>query len=53
MTKLPPGFTNEMRQHLFDQKPPKDPRTGVPMLDFENFCCGIPFRHVRTTRTGS
>lgn len=40
MTKLPPGFTHEMRQHLVDQKPPQDPRTGVPILDFENFCCG-------------
>ncbi|KIJ67881.1 hypothetical protein HYDPIDRAFT_107408 [Hydnomerulius pinastri MD-312] len=40
MTKLPPGFTHEMRQHLIDQKPEKDERTGVPILDFENFCCG-------------
>ncbi|EGO25584.1 hypothetical protein SERLADRAFT_348468 [Serpula lacrymans var. lacrymans S7.9] len=40
MTKLPPGFTHEMRQHLVDHSPPKDPRTGVPMLDFERLCCG-------------
>ncbi|KIJ07141.1 hypothetical protein PAXINDRAFT_140191 [Paxillus involutus ATCC 200175] len=40
MTKLPPGFTHELPQHLFDQKPEKDRRTGVPILDFENFCCG-------------
>jgi len=40
MTKLPPGFTHELRQHLFDQQPANDERTGVPILDFENFCCG-------------
>ncbi|KAI9569745.1 beta-lactamase-like protein [Boletus coccyginus] len=40
MTKLPPGFTHELRQHLFDQYAAKDVRTGVPILDFENFCCG-------------
>ncbi|KAH7888604.1 beta-lactamase-like protein [Phlebopus sp. FC_14] len=40
MTKLPPGFTHEMRQHLFDHQPRQDDRTGVPILDFENFCCG-------------
>ncbi|KAG9316706.1 hypothetical protein JVU11DRAFT_2766 [Chiua virens] len=40
MTKLPPGFSHELRQHLFDHQPANDPMTGVPILDFENFCCG-------------
>ncbi|KAH7925942.1 hypothetical protein BV22DRAFT_1064021 [Leucogyrophana mollusca] len=40
MTKLPPGFKHELPQHLIDQNPPKDPITGVPVLDFENYCCG-------------
>jgi len=39
MTKLPPGFTHELRQHLSYQ-PPVDPLTGVPFIDLENFCCG-------------
>ncbi|KZV62976.1 metallo-beta-lactamase protein [Peniophora sp. CONT] len=40
MTKLPPGFSHEIHQHLRDQQPTIDPTTGVPILDFENFCCG-------------
>ncbi|OBZ67114.1 hypothetical protein A0H81_12902 [Grifola frondosa] len=40
MTKLPPGFTHEIRQHLNDQEPPIDSLTGVPFIDLENFCCG-------------
>jgi len=41
MSKLPPGFTHELPQHLqqhehgvFDEK------KGVRVLDFDNFCCG-------------
>ncbi|EMD37544.1 hypothetical protein CERSUDRAFT_50292 [Gelatoporia subvermispora B] len=41
MTKLPPGFTLELRLHLSeDHKPPIDPLTGVPFVDLENYCCG-------------
>ncbi|KAH7906021.1 beta-lactamase-like protein [Hygrophoropsis aurantiaca] len=40
MTKLPPGFKHELPQHLFDQHPPNDAITGVPVLDFNNYCCG-------------
>ncbi|KAI0029437.1 beta-lactamase-like protein [Vararia minispora EC-137] len=40
MTKLPPGFVHEVPQFLRNHTPPPDPRTGVPALDFENFCCG-------------
>ncbi|TDL26305.1 hypothetical protein BD410DRAFT_577471 [Rickenella mellea] len=40
MTKFPPGFTSEVGAHLFQQKPPIDPRTNVPILDLENYCCG-------------
>lgn len=39
MTKLPPGFTHELRQHL-SQNPPVDEVTGVPFVDLENYCCG-------------
>ncbi|KAL4080353.1 hypothetical protein V8B97DRAFT_740284 [Scleroderma yunnanense] len=37
--KLPPGFMHETKQHLSSQ-PTKDPQTGVPIIDLENFCCG-------------
>ncbi|KAF9024861.1 hypothetical protein BDZ89DRAFT_1068796 [Hymenopellis radicata] len=39
-TKLPPGFTHELPQHLRDHKPCVDKVTGVPVLEFDNFCCG-------------
>ncbi|EPQ60106.1 Metallo-hydrolase/oxidoreductase [Gloeophyllum trabeum ATCC 11539] len=39
MTRLPPGFKHEMRQHL-SEHPIIDPLTGVPFLDLENYCCG-------------
>ncbi|KZT04581.1 Metallo-hydrolase/oxidoreductase [Laetiporus sulphureus 93-53] len=40
MTKLPPGFTHEMRTHLTEHNPPIDELTGIPFVDFENYCCG-------------
>jgi hypothetical protein len=40
MTQLPPGFTHELNQHLFEQEPPVDERTGGPIVDLEHFCCG-------------
>jgi len=39
MTKLPSGFTHEMRHHLTDKVPEPDPLTGVPILPLEDFCC--------------
>ncbi|KAI0081300.1 hypothetical protein K474DRAFT_1672045 [Panus rudis PR-1116 ss-1] len=39
-TKLPPGFSHELRQHLGEHDPPIDSVTGTPILDFENYCCG-------------
>ncbi|KAH9832331.1 beta-lactamase-like protein [Rhodofomes roseus] len=39
MTKLPPGFTHEVKLHLADN-PPIDDVTGAPFLDLENYCCG-------------
>ncbi|KAF7315560.1 Metallo-beta-lactamase protein [Mycena indigotica] len=41
-TKLPPGFTHELPQHLAQQNPPLHlhPTTGVPVLNFDEFCCG-------------
>lgn len=39
MTKLPPGFMPEVLNHL-SNGPPVDARTGVPIVDLENYCCG-------------
>ncbi|KAF7306151.1 7, 8-dihydropterin-6-methyl-4-(Beta-D-ribofuranosyl)-aminobenzene-5'-phosphate synthase [Mycena chlorophos] len=41
-TKLPPGFTHELPQHLQQKSPTLHihPATGVPVLDFNEFCCG-------------
>lgn len=41
MTKLPPGFTHELQQHL--NQPGHgvyDEAKGVPVIDFDKFCCG-------------
>ncbi|KAF8894949.1 beta-lactamase-like protein [Gymnopilus junonius] len=41
MSKLPPGFTHELPQHLQQQDHGTfDDAKGVPVLDFDNFCCG-------------
>jgi hypothetical protein len=42
MTKLPPGFTHELQQHLQqgDAHGTYDEVKGVPVLDFDRFCCG-------------
>ncbi|OSC99332.1 hypothetical protein PYCCODRAFT_1446804 [Trametes coccinea BRFM310] len=40
MTKLPPGFIQEVPQHLLHPDVPMDPLTGVPFVDLENYCCG-------------
>ena len=41
MTKLPPGFTHELPQHLSSpQQSPVDPELGVPVMNFDDFCCG-------------
>ncbi|KAF4599774.1 hypothetical protein EYR40_006875 [Pleurotus pulmonarius] len=40
MTRFPPGFTQELSTHLTEHKPPIDEVTGVPILDFNAFCCG-------------
>ncbi|KAI0305548.1 metallo-beta-lactamase protein [Multifurca ochricompacta] len=39
MTKLPSGFTHEMRHHLNHKATEVDPLTGVPILSLEDFCC--------------
>ncbi|KAG6886166.1 hypothetical protein C0993_000684 [Termitomyces sp. T159_Od127] len=39
MTKLPPGFAHELPQHL-QLYPDVDDVTGVPVVDFNHFCCG-------------
>ncbi|KAK0225985.1 beta-lactamase-like protein [Armillaria fumosa] len=39
-TKLPPGFTHELPQHLRYHTPEVDKVTGVQVLDFNQFCCG-------------
>ncbi|KAG9124812.1 hypothetical protein FRC07_010154 [Ceratobasidium sp. 392] len=40
MTKLPPGFTHEVKGSLTERNPPFDERTGVPFVDLDNYCCG-------------
>ncbi|KAF8893973.1 beta-lactamase-like protein [Infundibulicybe gibba] len=40
MTKLPPGFTHELSQHIRYHSPVVDETTGVPILNFDYFCCG-------------
>ncbi|KAA1476800.1 metallo-beta-lactamase protein [Dentipellis sp. KUC8613] len=39
-TPLPAGFAHELRTHLHELVPELDPETGVPVLDFERYCCG-------------
>ncbi|KAL1724101.1 beta-lactamase-like protein [Schizophyllum commune] len=51
MTKLPPGFTHELTQHIAHSK--VDELTGVPTLDFDHFCCGAHgFSALIETRVG-
>lgn len=38
--KLPPGFTNEIRNHLTEHNPRRDPLTGAPFLELDDYCCG-------------
>ncbi len=40
MTKLPPGFTHEVTLHLQQDASSPDEVTGVPVLNFDKFCCG-------------
>lgn len=39
MTRLPPGFSQEIINHLTNG-PPVDKLTGVPYVDLDNYCCG-------------
>ncbi|KAG8859587.1 hypothetical protein FRB91_007473 [Serendipita sp. 411] len=39
MSKLPAGFSSEVRLHL-SAEPPVDPVTQTPILDLDNYCCG-------------
>ncbi|KDQ21879.1 hypothetical protein BOTBODRAFT_99598 [Botryobasidium botryosum FD-172 SS1] len=38
--KLPPGFSNEVNQHLTRPDVPIDEKTKTPVLDLDNYCCG-------------
>ena len=41
MTQLPPGFKHELQQHLHQHGHGHyDEVKGVPVLDFDQFCCG-------------
>ncbi len=46
MSKLPPGFSHELRHHLTHKAPQLDPLTGVPVLPLEEFCCGESRQHL-------
>jgi 7,8-dihydropterin-6-yl-methyl-4-(beta-D-ribofuranosyl)aminobenzene 5'-phosphate synthase len=39
MSKLPVGFSSEIRLHL-ENEPPVDPVTKVPIVDLDHYCCG-------------
>ncbi|TCD70726.1 hypothetical protein EIP91_002102 [Steccherinum ochraceum] len=39
-TKLPPGFTHEAPLHIMKHGHARDPVTGIPILEFEKYCCG-------------
>ena len=52
MTKLPPGFTHELPQHLQQHGHCVDTVMGVPAFDFEKCCCGEP-RHLSAETAGS
>ncbi|KAF9268955.1 hypothetical protein L218DRAFT_954379 [Marasmius fiardii PR-910] len=39
-TKLPPGFSHEIKNHLQDKHMKIDQLTNTPILDFDKFCCG-------------
>ena len=40
MTKMPPGFGSEVKGHLEHCPPVDSERTGVPILDLDEYCCG-------------
>jgi hypothetical protein len=40
MTKMPPGFSSEVQGHLKRGPPVDSARTGIPILDLDNYCCG-------------
>lgn len=40
MSKLPPGFSSELRGQL-GREPPIDPLTSIPFVDLDHYCCGI------------
>jgi 7,8-dihydropterin-6-yl-methyl-4-(beta-D-ribofuranosyl)aminobenzene 5'-phosphate synthase len=40
MTKLPPGFTHELNQHVPRSHPATKDQGGVPVFDLNDFCCG-------------
>lgn len=40
MTKLPPGFTHELNQHVPRSHPATEDQGGVPVFDLNDFCCG-------------
>ncbi|PVF96769.1 hypothetical protein CPB86DRAFT_484584 [Serendipita vermifera] len=39
MSKLPPGFSSEVRLQLANN-PPMDAATQTPLLDLDHYCCG-------------
>lgn len=40
MTKMPPGFGSEIKGHLERCPPVDSERTGIPILDLDEYCCG-------------
>ncbi|KAJ3523699.1 hypothetical protein NMY22_g11328 [Coprinellus aureogranulatus] len=40
MTKLPPGFTHELHQHIPHSRHATADKGSVPVFDLNDFCCG-------------
>ncbi|WVW80170.1 hypothetical protein I302_102147 [Kwoniella bestiolae CBS 10118] len=40
LSALPPGFTQELPQHILSKDVPIDPLTKLPIVDLDNYCCG-------------
>lgn len=41
MTKMPPGFGSEINRHLESGPPVDSGRTGIPIMDLDEYCCGV------------
>ena len=50
MSKMPPGFGSEIKGHLERGPPVDSERTGIPILDLDEYCCGGCFERGGSTK---